>query len=100
MDEELSLLRRRTMLEQLMQLSDVSHLTQSWQTFLKWNERLYFELIKAYHRTINESAEASRPRTPPPHPSEGWYEGMSFAITFFFCLLSFFIHIGIPIYEM
>ena len=89
-DEELSLLRRRTMLEQLMQLSDVSHLTQSWQTFLKWNERLYFELIKAYHRTINESAEGSRPRTPPPHPSEGWYEGMSFAITLSFSFVFFY----------
>ena len=91
-DEELSLLRRRTMLEQLMQLSDVSHLTQSWQTFLKWNERLYFELIKAYHRTINESAEGSRPRTPPPHPSEGWYEGMSFAITLSFFVFIYYIY--------
>ena len=92
-DEEMSLLRRRTMLEQLMQLSDVSHLTQSWETFLKWNERLYWELIEAYQRRINENAEdwlmdgtegdakadgstRSRPKTPPPHPSEGWYEGM------------------------
>ena len=92
-DEEMSLLRRRTMLEQLMQLSDVSHLTQSWETFLKWNERLYWELIEAYQRRISENAEdwlidgterdaktdgstRSRSKTPPPHPSEGWYEGM------------------------
>lgn len=92
-DEEISLLRRRTMLEQLMQLSDVSHLTQSWETFLKWNTRLYWELIEAYQRRISEKAEdwlmdgterdakaegstRSRPKTSPPHPSEGWYEGM------------------------
>ena len=76
-----------------MQLSDVSHLTQSWETFLKWNERLYWELIEAYQRRISENAEdwlmdgterdaktdgstRSRSKTPPPHPSEGWYEGM------------------------
>jgi len=100
--EEMSLLRRRTMLEQLMQLSDVSHLTQSWETFLKWNERLYWELIEAYQRRINENVEdwlmngtesdfkaegtRSRPKTPPPHPSEGWYEGMLIPSTSLHCV--------------
>lgn len=74
-NDELLQLRRRSILEQLMQLADVSHLTQSWETFLKWNRRLYVELIHANERTMKHGARDSNDENAPKHPSEGWYEG-------------------------
>ena len=50
--------------EQIMQASDVAHTMQHWQTFLKWNRRLYTELSKG-HR---EGRGVFDPRN-------GWYKG-------------------------
>lgn len=37
-------------MEQLMQLADVSHPTQSWEVLLKWNGLLFREVHAAYMR--------------------------------------------------
>ena len=50
--------------EQIMQASDVSHTMQHWETYKKWNKRLYNELSKGYR----EGRGASDPR-------DGWYKG-------------------------
>mmetsp|Transcript_12061 Transcript_12061/g.27486 ORF Transcript_12061/g.27486 Transcript_12061/m.27486 type:complete len:1731 (+) Transcript_12061:313-5505(+) len=50
--------------EQIMQASDVAHTMQHWQTFLKWNRRLYKELSKGY----SEGRGTFDPR-------DGWYKG-------------------------
>lgn len=45
-DNEIEL-KASSVLEQMMLASDVAHLFQSYDNFLKWNERLYLELWKA-----------------------------------------------------
>jgi class 3 adenylate cyclase len=79
--EDIGKLRQRAMLEQLVQLADVSHLTQSWETFLKWNRQLYVELVEAYQRRLRGLEEkqlrgddANITKAMPPHPSNGWYQ--------------------------
>jgi len=57
-------LKATLVFEQIMQASDVSHTMQHWETFKKWNKRLYKELSKGYQ----EGRGASDPR-------EGWYNG-------------------------
>ena len=51
-------------IEHLIQASDVAHTMQHWYVYLKWNERLFMEMYKAYlaGRTDKD-------------PSEGWYQG-------------------------
>jgi class 3 adenylate cyclase len=51
-------------IEHLIQAADVAHTMQHWHVYLKWNERLFHELYKAYL--------AGRAET---DPSEGWYKG-------------------------
>jgi hypothetical protein len=51
-------------IEHLIQASDVSHTMQHWHVFLKWNERLFHEMYKAF---LDGRAEKD--------PSEGWYQG-------------------------
>ena len=51
-------------IEHLIQASDVSHTMQHWAIYVKWNERLFHEMYKAY--------EAGRLDK---DPSEGWFEG-------------------------
>ena len=51
-------------IEHLIQASDVSHTMQHWHIFLKWNERLFHEMYKAF---LASRAEKD--------PSEGWYKG-------------------------
>ena len=51
-------------IEHLIQASDVSHTMQHWYVYLKWNERLFHEMYKAY-----KSGRADK------DPSEGWYQG-------------------------
>jgi hypothetical protein len=51
-------------IEHLIQASDVSHTMQHWHVYLKWNEKLFHEMYKAFQQgrsTID--------------PSEGWYKG-------------------------
>ncbi|KAL7547034.1 LOW QUALITY PROTEIN: hypothetical protein ACHAWF_010347 [Thalassiosira exigua] len=64
--DEISLrsLKATLVFEQIMQASDVAHTMQHWETFKKWNERLYTELSKGFR----EGRGASDPR-------ENWYGG-------------------------
>ena len=57
-------LKATLVFEQIMQASDVSHTMQHWETYKKWNKRLYNELSKGYR----EGRGASDPR-------DGWYKG-------------------------
>merc|ERR1739848_267416 len=57
-------LKATLVFEQIMQASDVAHTMQHWQTFKKWNKRLYKELSKGYR----EGRGAFDPR-------DGWYKG-------------------------
>lgn len=56
-------LKASSVLEQMMLASDVAHLFQSYENFLKWNERLYLELWKA--NLENRGFD----------PSASWYGG-------------------------
>lgn len=51
-------------IEHLIQASDVAHTMQHFQVFLKWNERLFYEVYGAF-----DSGRADS------DPSEKWYEG-------------------------
>ena len=51
-------------IEHLIQASDVSHTMQHWHVYLKWNERLFKEMYKAYQEGRM-----------PDDPSKGWYKG-------------------------
>ena len=44
--------------------SDVAHTMQHWHVYIKWNERLYAEMYKAY---IEGRADKD--------PTDSWYEG-------------------------
>ncbi|KAL7552126.1 hypothetical protein ACHAWF_018244 [Thalassiosira exigua] len=49
--------------EHMMLLSDVSHLLQGWENFIKWNFRLYKEINDCFQRGFCAD------------PLNGWYEG-------------------------
>jgi class 3 adenylate cyclase len=51
-------------IEHLIQASDVAHTMQHWHVYLKWNERLFKEMYKAY---LAGRADKD--------PSVGWYQG-------------------------
>jgi class 3 adenylate cyclase len=51
-------------IEHLIQAADVAHTMQHWHVFLKWNERLFRELYKAYLDGRSHT-----------DPSVGWYNG-------------------------
>jgi class 3 adenylate cyclase len=57
-------LKATIVLEHLIQASDVSHTMQHWHIFVKWNERLFHEMYRAY--------KEGRSKT---DPSEQWYQG-------------------------
>ena len=50
--------------EYIIQASDVSHCMQHWQTYLKFNRRLFQERYLAYVKGISNTC-----------PSQGWYQG-------------------------
>jgi 3'5'-cyclic nucleotide phosphodiesterase len=57
--------RRATIvLEHLIQASDVAHTMQHWHVYLKWNERLFHEMYKAFLEGRIDT-----------DPSKGWYKG-------------------------
>lgn len=62
-DVSLRSLKATLVFEQIMQASDVAHTMQHWETFRKWNRRLFQELSKAYR----EGRGATDPK-------EKWYE--------------------------
>jgi hypothetical protein len=51
-------------IEHIIQASDVAHTMQHWHIYLKWNERLFTEMYRAF-----ESGRSDR------NPAEGWYKG-------------------------
>jgi 3'5'-cyclic nucleotide phosphodiesterase len=51
-------------IEHLIQAADVAHMSQHWQIYRKWNERLFRELYKAYREGRSETS-----------PAENWYKG-------------------------
>jgi len=51
-------------IEHIIQASDVAHTMQHWHIYIKWNERLYAEMYKAY---VEGRAEND--------PTDTWYKG-------------------------
>jgi len=51
-------------IEHIIQASDVAHTMQHWHIYIKWNERLYAEMYKAY---VNGRADND--------PTDNWYKG-------------------------
>ena len=65
-----------SVIEHIIQASDVAHTMQHWHIFRKWNERLFEEMYLAFKQGRTES-----------DPSVGWYEGQ----------IGFFDHYIIPL---
>ena len=63
----------RVIAEQLMQAADVSHTMQHFETFLKWNQSLYHEILAAHYQSLKESEDKERD-TSKRHPAQNWYE--------------------------
>ena len=66
-EEDLNTDRNRKatiVIEHLIQASDISHTMQHWHIYRKWNERLFFELYRAY---VEGKAEKN--------PAEFWFKG-------------------------
>jgi 3'5'-cyclic nucleotide phosphodiesterase len=51
-------------LETLIQASDVAHTMQHWHIYRKWNQRLFSEMMTAYHQGRAEA-----------NPVDSWYQG-------------------------
>jgi 3'5'-cyclic nucleotide phosphodiesterase len=51
-------------IDHMIQASDVCHTMQHWHVYRKWNERLFFEMTKAYR----EGRAAN-------NPADSWYQG-------------------------
>jgi hypothetical protein len=51
-------------IEHIIQASDVAHTMQHWHIYLKWNERLFTEMYRAFKSGRSEK-----------DPAEGWYKG-------------------------
>ena len=47
-------------IEHLIQASDVSHTMQHWHIYVKWNERLFFEMYKAYKEGRAENSKSDK----------------------------------------
>jgi len=58
----------RVLADHIMQAADVSHTMQSFDTFMKWNQRLFREILSAY------KSEEQCNEMPGSHPVEIWYE--------------------------
>lgn len=56
-------LQATVVIESLMQVADSGHSIQSFRTYLKWNERLFEEMLQAHHAGRSED-----------DPSIQWYE--------------------------
>lgn len=51
-------------IEHIIQASDVAHTMQHWHIYVKWNERLYAEMYKAYTQGRADN-----------DPTDSWYKG-------------------------
>lgn len=65
-DDDLDQTNRKAtiVIEHIIQASDVAHTMQHWHIYIKWNERLYAEMYKAY--TEGRAAK---------DPTDTWYNG-------------------------
>ena len=63
---EIDIVNRKAtiVIEHIIQASDISHTMQHWQIYLKWNERLYAEMHRAFRDGLSDKS-----------PSSFWYEG-------------------------
>ncbi len=75
----------RAIAEQIMQAADVSHTMQHFDTFLKWNQSLYHEILAAHYQAQKENNEGvvggSKEQQQhhhhgnnERHPAQNWYE--------------------------
>merc|ERR1719223_532451 len=60
--DEIRNLRATLTVEHIMQVTDFSHYMQSFQIYMKWNERLFEEAYQSYHAGRSEK-----------NPVLGWY---------------------------
>ena len=51
-------------IEHLLQASDVCHTMQHWHVYEKWNQKLYFEMFRAFYKGRTDK-----------DPTPGWYDG-------------------------
>lgn len=65
-DDSLTEVNRKAtiVIEHLIQASDVSHVMQHWNVYIKWNERLFCEMYKAFREGRSEK-----------DPSDFWVKG-------------------------
>jgi len=65
-DDSLTEVNRKAtiVIEHLIQASDVSHVMQHWNVYIKWNGRLFYEMYKAFREGRSEK-----------DPSEFWVKG-------------------------
>ena len=68
----------RAIAEQIMQAADVSHTMQHFDTFVKWNQSLYHEILAAYNRSQDENNDRNddeeQQEQQQRHPAQNWYE--------------------------
>jgi hypothetical protein len=68
----------RAIAEQIMQAADVSHTMQHFDTFVKWNQSLYHEILAAYNRSQDENNDRNdddkEQEQQQRHPAQNWYE--------------------------
>ena len=67
----------RAIAEQIMQAADVSHTMQHFDTFLKWNQSLYHEILAAHYQAQKENVEGEGSEEHDRnerHPAQNWYE--------------------------
>ncbi|CAJ1963522.1 unnamed protein product [Cylindrotheca closterium] len=64
-DESASDLKATIVIEHIIQAADVAHTMQHWHVYQKWNEKLFFEMRKAY-----ESGRGGEK-----DPADTWYNG-------------------------
>jgi len=62
--QENQALRATIVIEHIIQASDVSHTMQHWHVYRKWNKRLFFKMLRAYHTGRMAS-----------DPATFWYKG-------------------------
>ena len=63
---EIDIVNRKAtiVIEHIIQASDISHTMQHWQIYLRWNEKLFAEMHRAFRNGLSDT-----------NPSTFWYEG-------------------------
>lgn len=63
-NSEYRTLKASIVIEHIIQAADVSHTMQHWHVYVRWNEKLFQEMYRAYENGRSQK-----------DPSEGWYKG-------------------------